>query len=80
MYIHTYIHSTDFTSVCVCVCYSVAVLRGHTLAVTSVDWRRHADRSLLASCSDDRVCYMHTNYIHPDSSQKMVIFGSLGTS
>ena len=35
---------------------SEATLRGHTMAVTSVDWRQVAgDQSILATCSDDRV-------------------------
>ena len=33
----------------------VATLKGHALAVTSVDWRIIKEKSLLASCSDDRV-------------------------
>ena len=33
----------------------VATLKGHALAVTSVDWADVSGRSLLASCSDDRV-------------------------
>ena len=33
----------------------VATLTGHKLAVTSVDWKKIRDRSILVSCSDDRV-------------------------
>lgn len=36
---------------------SVVTLKGHTLSVTSVDWSLISGRSLLASCSDDRVSY-----------------------
>lgn len=32
-----------------------AVLTGHQLAVTSVDWKIIEERSILVSCSDDRV-------------------------
>ena len=43
--------------------HSEATLHGHTMAVTSVDWRQVADdQSILATCSDDRVSiiiYMH---------------------
>ena len=34
-----------------------AVLTGHQLAVTSVDWKMVGERSILVSCSDDRVSY-----------------------
>ena len=34
---------------------SLVKLTGHVLAVTSVGWILLEDRSLLASCSDDRV-------------------------
>ena len=33
----------------------MATLTGHKLAVTSVDWKKIRDRSILVSCSDDRV-------------------------
>ena len=33
----------------------LAVLKGHTMAVTSVDWSIVNGQSLLASCSDDQV-------------------------
>ena len=37
-------------------CHSETTLHGHTMAVTSVDWREETgDRSVLATCSDDRV-------------------------
>ena len=35
---------------------SLATLRGHSLAVTSVDWVQFGQWNLLVSCSDDRVC------------------------
>ena len=34
---------------------SLITLYGHKLAVTSVDWTMNGSRSLLVSCSDDRV-------------------------
>jgi WD40 repeat protein len=42
----------------------VAVLRGHTLAVTSVDWKAVSNggagcSSILASCSDDRTARIY---------------------
>lgn len=37
----------------------VATLKGHTLAVTSVDWSDVNGRSLLASCSDDRTIRLY---------------------
>ena len=37
-----------------------AVLTGHQLAVTSVDWKIVGEKSILVSCSDDRVSY-HTH-------------------
>lgn len=42
---------------------ALATLKGHLLAVTSVDWRNICGRSLLVSCSDDRVCLYTTNTI-----------------
>ena len=33
----------------------VAILTGHQMAVTSVDWKQIGDRSVIATCSDDRV-------------------------
>ena len=34
---------------------AVTTLKGHSLAVTSVDWKSISGQSLLVSCSDDRV-------------------------
>ena len=37
--------------------FSRATVCGHTMAVTSVDWREDGcGLSVLATCSDDRVC------------------------
>ena len=45
--------------------HSEATLRGHTMAVTSVDWRQVADnQSILATCSDDRVSIIIAMYLH----------------
>lgn len=49
---------------------SITILTGHTLAVTSVDWKEIGQQSLIATCADDRVsiqhiatcvCYVHCN-------------------
>ena len=40
-------------------------LCGHTMAVTSVDWREMSSgHTLLATCSDDRVSYSCQMNIH----------------
>lgn len=35
---------------------SQTTLYGHTMAVTSVDWKKINGVTILATCSDDRVC------------------------
>ena len=35
--------------------YSTATLRGHSMAVTSVDWKLIGQQSIIATCADDRV-------------------------
>ncbi len=35
--------------------HSLTTLTGHTMAVTSVDWKNVGRGSLIATCSDDRV-------------------------
>ena len=35
--------------------YSTTILHGHSLAVTSVDWKLIGQQSIIATCADDRV-------------------------
>ena len=52
-----YINIIVMVSLCNCIAFIIrlAELKGHTMAVTSVDWRTINGLSLLASCSDDQV-------------------------
>ena len=34
---------------------SIATLRGHSMAVTSVDWKLIGQQTVIATCADDRV-------------------------
>ena len=51
-------HNIDLNDVAGVLDNSQATLRGHTMAVTGVDWKQSDFcGSILATCSDDRVSY-----------------------
>lgn len=55
--------------------YSTATLRGHSMAVTSVDWKLIGQQSIIATCADDRV-RKSTVYVWSNRTKKCRQCGS----
>ena len=50
--------------------HSKTTLHGHTMAVTSVDWKKISGVTILATCSDDRVSLCVDNLLHYNKWQR----------